>query len=66
MLILSRKMGESIIIGDEVKVTILGISGKTIKVGIDAPLEISVHRQEIHQKLEDQQAHNDRLRNSRR
>ena len=51
MLILTRKIGESIIIGDNVKVTILGVEGRQIRVGIDAPKEISVHRQEIYDKI---------------
>ena len=51
MLILTRKIGESIIIGDNVKVTVLGVEGRQIRVGIDAPKEISVHRQEIYDKI---------------
>jgi len=52
MLILSRKIDETIVIGDEVRVTVLGISGKTVKLGIDAPHEIPVHRLEVHNKME--------------
>ena len=51
MLILTRKIGESIIIGDNVKVTVLGVEGRQIRVGIDAPKEISVHREEIYNKI---------------
>ena len=51
MLILTRKIGESIIIGDNVKVTVLGVEGRQIRIGIDAPKEISVHRQEIYDKI---------------
>lgn len=51
MLILTRKIGESIIIGDNVKVTVLGVEGRQIRLGIDAPKEISVHRQEIYDKI---------------
>jgi len=51
MLILTRKIGESIIIGDNVKVTVLGVEGRQIRVGIDAPKEISVHREEIYDKI---------------
>lgn len=52
MLILTRKIGESIIIGDNVKVTVLGVEGRQIRVGIDAPKEVSVHREEIYNKIE--------------
>ena len=51
MLILTRKIGESIIIGDNVKVTVLGVEGRQIRVGIDAPKEVSVHREEIYDKI---------------
>jgi len=51
MLILTRKIGESIIISDNVKVTVLGVEGRQIRVGIDAPKEISVHREEIYNKI---------------
>ena len=51
MLILTRKIGESIIIGDNVKVTVLGVEGRQVRVGIDAPKEVSVHREEIYEKI---------------
>jgi carbon storage regulator len=51
MLILTRKIGETIIIGDNVKVTVLGVEGRQVRLGIDAPKEISVHRQEIYDKI---------------
>jgi carbon storage regulator len=47
MLILTRKMGESIIIGDNVRVNILEIKGRQVRIGIEAPQEISIHREEI-------------------
>ncbi len=47
MLILTRKQGESITIGDDIKVTILDVKGKYIRVGVDAPRDLAVHRQEI-------------------
>ncbi|MEE9335424.1 MAG: carbon storage regulator CsrA [Granulosicoccaceae bacterium] len=50
MLILTRRMGESIIIGDDVMLTVVGISGSQVKFGIDAPKNITVHRQEIYNK----------------
>ena len=54
MLILSRKLGESIVIDDDIQVRILGINGNQVRVGIDAPKNIAVHREEIHQKIANQ------------
>lgn len=51
MLILTRKVGESINFGDEIKLTILGINGSQVRVGINAPKEIPVHREEISQRI---------------
>jgi carbon storage regulator len=48
MLILTRKQGESITIGDDIKVTILDVKGKYIRVGVEAPRALAVHRQEIY------------------
>lgn len=47
MLILTRKQGESITIGDDIRITILDVKGKYVRVGIDAPRSLAVHRQEI-------------------
>lgn len=52
MLVLSRRIGETLIIGDEIKITVLGISGNQVRVGIDAPKNISVHRQEVYQRIQ--------------
>lgn len=54
MLILSRKPVESIVIGDDIIITILGVKGKTVRVGIVAPTSISVHREEIYEKIKKQ------------
>ena len=51
MLILTRKAGEKIIIGDNVTVTVLGVKGKQVLLGIEAPLEIEVHREEVYQRI---------------
>lgn len=50
MLILTRSTGKSLVIGDDVVVTVLGVKGGQVRIGIDAPLSIEVHRMEIHQK----------------
>ena len=51
MLILTRKLGERIAIGDDITVTLLEIKGKQVKIGIEAPSNISIHRQEIYEKI---------------
>jgi carbon storage regulator len=54
MLILTRKLGESIAIGDDIKITFLDIKGKQLRIGIEAPKNISVHRGEIYQMIQEQ------------
>jgi len=54
MLILTRRIGESLIIGDQTTVTILNIKGKQIRLGIDAPKEIPVHREEIFDRIQNE------------
>ena len=51
MLILSRRTDESIVIGDEVTITILSVKGKQVRIGINAPPDVSVHREEIYQRI---------------
>ncbi len=51
MLILTRKIGESLMIGDNVTVTVLGVKGTQVRIGVNAPKEIVVHREEIYKKL---------------
>lgn len=52
MLLLTRRVGESLMIGDEVNVTVLAIIGNKVRIGVDAPEEIAVHGQEIHERIQ--------------
>jgi carbon storage regulator len=51
MLILTRRVGESLMVGDEVRVTILAIKGQQVRVGVQAPKTIAVHRKEIYERI---------------
>ena len=55
MLILTRRVGETIMVGDEVQVTVLAIKGNQIRIGINAPEEIAVHREEIYNRIQAEQ-----------
>ncbi len=56
MLILTRRVGESLMIGDNVNVTVLGVKGNQVRLGINAPKEVAVHREEIYQRIRQEQA----------
>lgn len=55
MLILTRRIGESLIVGDDVTITILGSKGAQVRLGIDAPKEISIHREEVYNRIKAQE-----------
>ncbi len=52
MLILTRRIGESLMIGDNVNVTVLGIRGNQVRIGVNAPKDVAVHREEIYEKIQ--------------
>lgn len=55
MLILTRKVGESVLIGNDISITILSVRGNQVKLGVEAPKEVSVHREEIYQRIKQMQ-----------
>ncbi len=56
MLVLSRRIDESLIIGNNIKITILSVNGNQVRIGIDAPKKVSVHREEIYKKIQNEVA----------
>ena len=56
MLILMRRVGETVMIGDDVTVTVLGVKGNQTRIGINAPADVSVHREEIYRRIEAEKA----------
>ncbi len=59
MLILTRRVGETLMVGDEVTVTVLGVKGNQVRIGVNAPKEVAVHREEIYQRIQQEKAANE-------
>jgi carbon storage regulator len=64
MLILTRRVGETVMIGNEVTVTVLGVKGNQVRIGVNAPKDVAVHREEIFERIKREQDPDSKLRSS--
>ena len=56
MLILTRRVGETIMVGDDVTISVLGVKGNQVRIGVNAPKEVSVHREEIYMRIQNEKS----------
>jgi len=61
MLILTRRVGETLMVGDDVTITVLGVKGNQVRIGINAPKDVPVHREEIYLRIKDEEQQSDTL-----
>jgi carbon storage regulator len=59
MLILTRRVGETLMVGDDVTVTVLGVKGNQVRIGVNAPKDVSVHREEIYLRIQEESEPNE-------
>ena len=64
MLILTRRVGETVMIGNEVTVTVLGVKGNQVRIGVNAPKDVAVHREEIYERIKREQDHDSNVNSS--
>ncbi len=55
MLILTRRVGETVMVGDDITITVLGVKGNQVRIGVNAPKEVAVHREEIYERIKKEQ-----------
>ena len=58
MLILTRRLGETLMVGDDVTITVLGVKGNQVRIGVNAPKDVAVHREEIYERIQNEKAGN--------
>ena len=56
MLILTRRVGETVMVGDDVAITVLGVKGNQVRIGVNAPKDVAVHREEIFKRIKDEKS----------
>tara|TARA_Y100000814_G_scaffold158611_1_gene115862 strand:+ start:1010 stop:1210 length:201 start_codon:yes stop_codon:yes gene_type:complete len=59
MLILTRRIGETLMVGDDVTITVLGVKGNQVRIGVNAPRDVAVHREEIYQRIQKEKSGED-------
>jgi carbon storage regulator len=59
MLILTRRVGETLMVGDDITITVLGVKGNQVRIGVNAPKNVAVHREEIYERIKDEQNQKD-------